>query len=360
MKKQITIKDIAEQLAMAHTTVSRALNDHPAISAATKELVRSTADRLGYVVNVGARTMRSGSNRLVGLVLPDLRNEFYNAAATALAVRCSAAGYQLMLAVSEDDPQREEQQVRALRESRCMGVLITPSVAPTAQTSQWLRELPTVQFLRWHPNLDGPRVLTDDKDGVFRATRHLLDLGHRRIAYIGGALGASTGRQRHEGFEAALKHAGLQPEPALQRLGIPRPEFGAAAVDSILAEHPDVTAVVVAGVRQLLGVLRRTAGLGLSVPQDLSLVSYGDAEWFEVSRPSITAIDLPVESMASRATEMLFELLASRRSVPSSVTEAVFTGELRVRTSTACVPAGREDLSALRLDQSDADIRPSR
>jgi LacI family transcriptional regulator len=304
--------------------------------------------------------MRSGSSRLVGLVVPDLRNEFYSAAATALAAQCSLAGYQLMLVVSEDDPQREEQQVRALREGRCMGVLITPSVAPTAQTTQWLRELPTVQFLRWHPNLDGPRVLADDKDGVFRATRHLLDLGHRRIAYIGAGLGASTGRQRREGFEAALKQAGLRPEPALQRLGVPRPAFGADAIDSILAEHPDVTAVVVASVRQLLGVLRRAAGRGLSVPEDLSLVSYGDAEWFEVSRPPITAIDLPVESMASRATEMLFELLGSRRSVPSSATEAVFTGELRVRTSTARVPAGREDLSAQRLDQSDADIRPSR
>lgn len=335
MKKQTTIKDIAAQLGMAHTTVSRALNDHPRISNETKVLVRSTADRLGYVVNVGARTMRSGSSPVVGLLVPDLRNEFYNAAATALAAQCSAAGYQLMLAVSDDDPQREEQQVRALRESRCMGVLITPSVAPTTQSTQWLRELPTVQFLRWHPSLDGPRVLADDKDGVFRATRHLLDLGHRRIAYIGGVPAASTGRQRREGFEAALKRAGLRPEPVLQRLGAPRPAFGADAIDSILAEHPDVTAVVVAGVRQMLGVLRTVAGRGVSVPENLSLISYGDAEWFEVSRPPITAIDLPVQAMVSRATELLFELLSSRRSVRPSTAEAVFTGELRIRASTA-------------------------
>lgn len=335
MKKQITIKDIAEQLGMAHTTVSRSLNDNPRISTETRALVRATAERLGYVVNVGARTMRSGSSRLVGLLVPDLRNEFYNAAATALAAQCAVAGYQLMLAISEDDPQREEQQVKALRESRCMGVLITPSVTPTDQSTQWLRELPTVQFLRWHPNLGGPRILADDKNGVFRATNHLLDLGHRRIAYIGGVLGASTGRQRREGFEAALKQAGLRPEAALQRLGVPRPAFGADAIDSILTEHPDVTAVVVAGVRQVLGVLQRVAGRGLTLPKDLSLVSYGDAEWFEASRPPITAIDLPVESMASRATEMLFELISSGRSAHALTAEAVFNGELRIRASTA-------------------------
>jgi DNA-binding LacI/PurR family transcriptional regulator len=334
LKKQITIKDIAEQLGMAHTTVSRALNDHPRISDATKALVRSTADRLGYVVNVGARTMRSGASQLVGLVVPDLRNEFYNAAATALATQCSEAGYQLMLSISDDDPGREEQQVKALRESRCMGVLITPSTNPTAQTSQWLKEMPTVQFLRWNPDLGHVRVIADDKDGVFRATRHLLDLGHRRIAYIGGVLDVSTGFQRHAGFEAALRQRAIGRDAALQRLGAPRPSFGDSAISDLVEQHPDVTAVVVAGVRQLLGVLHGADRRGLSVPNDLSVVCYGDAEWFQVSRPAITSLVLPVEPMAARATDMLFKLLASRQSTRTLTTEAVFTGELKIRGST--------------------------
>lgn len=337
VKKPATLKDIAEQLGIAHTTVSRALSGHPRISATTKEQVHAMAQRLGYVPNVGARAMRSGADRLVGLVVPDMRNEFYSGVSTALGHRCTEAGYRLLFGISDDDPAVEERHVRTLRESRCSAVLLTPSVAPTAQTKAWLGQTPVVQLLRFDPSLGRRHVSVDDEDGLFRATRHLLDLGHTEIAYIGGPLSISTGRHRLEGYERALRQRGLRGQAALQRLGPPQAEFGHEAMVSLLDSGSRFTAVTVASVRQMLGVLRAVKQRGLSVPGSLSLVCYGDAEWFAFADPAITAVSLPVDAMVAQAADTLFALLSEGRSARAARAAPLFTGELKVRGSTAPV-----------------------
>jgi DNA-binding LacI/PurR family transcriptional regulator len=331
----ITIKDLAILLGMAHTTVSRALNDHPKISAETKVRVREAATKLGYVANSGARSMRMGSSKLVGLIVPDVQNEFYSAAARAMAGQCAQLGYQMVLGVSEDDPLREEQHVRTLRETRAAGLLIAPSGAPTAQTAAHLRHLPTVQFLRCDRRLGSAWVLADDIDGTYKATEHLLDLGHEKIAFLGGTLEVSTGLRRIAGYETALRERGLPVDNALQRFGPPRPEFGEAALDSFLAAAVDLSAVVVGSSRQLLGVLRSVRKHGMSIPRDLSVVAYGDADWFEVSDPPISAIALQVREMSERATQLLFQLLDGVRAVRSRSAEPMFSTRLVVRGSTA-------------------------
>lgn len=339
VKKPATLKDIAEQLGIAHTTVSRALGDHPRISAATKAQVQAMARRMGYVANAGARAMRVGEDRLVGLVVPDMRNEFYSGASTALGHQCTQAGYRMMFGISEDDPAVEELQVRTLRESRCSVVLFTPSFAPTAQTKHWLAQMPVVQLLRFDPALGRRSVTVDDQDGLFRATRHLLDLGHTDIAYIGGPLTISTGRHRLEGYEQALRQRGLRSQAALRRLGPPQTEFGDEALVSLLESGQRFTAVTVASVRQMLGVLRAVRRRGIVVPKDLSLVCYGDAEWFEFADPPITAVSLPVDDMVRQAAETLFSLLKDGRPAARAARAArhppAFTGELKVRGSTA-------------------------
>lgn len=335
LKKPVTLKDLAEELGVAHTTVSRALSGHPRVHQATRERVEAAAQRLGYVANVGARAMRCGSDRLVGLVVPDMRNDFYNAAATSLAAHCAQAGYRMLLGVSDDDPQQEEQQVRTLRESRCAGVLITPSMAPTAHTVQWLRERPVVQLLRCLPTIGKAHALVDDEDGVFRASRHLLDLGHRDIGYIGAPVGISTGHRRHAGHVRALRRYGLQGDPGRARLVSPRASFGAQAILSLLEEHPRMTAVTVASARLMLGVLGALNRSGVVVPRDLSLVCYGDTEWFEFTNPPITAVALPVEALAQQAAETLFALLASDRAARPPALALPFPGSLQVRGSTA-------------------------
>ena len=328
-----TIKDIAVLLGVAHSTVSRALNDHPLISPDTKARVREAALRLGYITNLGARSMRVGTSKLVGLIVPDVQNEFYAAAARAMAQQCAQRGYQLMLGVSEDDPAIEEIHVRSLREGRAAGLLIVPSPAITATSIDLLRQVPTVQFLRSHPKVGKLAILADDVAGISAATTHLLDLGHRCIGFIGTLTQVSTGQRRAAGYLAALRERHLKADDALMRLGPARPAFGAEALESLLRGDPAMTGLVVASSRQLLGVLRAAHANRIAIPARLSVVGYGDADWLEVSAPPLSAVALPVQAMSERATRALFARLDAG-AAPRKV-EPVFATRLVVRASTA-------------------------
>ena len=331
----VTLTQIAERLGLAHTTESRALNGHPKISADTKRRVQEAAQAMGYIANSGARHMRNGSSRVVGLVVPDIQNEFFSAAARSMAAHCARSGYQMILGLSEDDPQREEQQVRAMRESRVAGLLLAPCDAPTAQTARLLGEVPAVQFLRWDGTLGAAGVHADDCQGLLEATRHLLLLGHRRVAYIGPPRALSTGARRIEGYETALRQSGLQVDEALQCFGPVRPSTGDAGLKSLMARAQPPTALVVASSQQMLGVMRAARESDIRIPESLSLVAYGDAHWFEACNPAITAVALPVESMCETATNMLFALVdAGGTGVVPVAARQVFPTTLLVRGTT--------------------------
>lgn len=305
----VTIKDIAKKLSLAHTTVSRALNDHPRISPDTKERVRCAAKDLGYIANLGARSMRRGTANVVGLIVPDIQNEFYSAAARAMAEQCTASGYHLILGISEDNPLREEQHVRTLRESLVAGVLISPSPNPTESTVELLESVPTVQILRYNKRLGPLVVRADDRRSIATCTQYLIDQGHQRIGYIGPSIAVSTGRQRYEGFKAAMKAATLDIDIDLHAFDAPRPERGEAALEKIYECSRPPTAIVVSSSRLVLGVLRAAKRRGLEIPKSLSLIVYGDSDWFSVCTPAISAATLPIEEMSNTATKILFDSL---------------------------------------------------
>lgn len=330
----VTIKHIAESLGLAHTTVSRALNDHRSISAATKARVREEAERLGYIPNSGARLMRNGASRILGLIVPDVQNEFFSAVARALANECAQLGYQVVLGVSEDDPQREEEHVRALLASRALGVMVAPCGRSTAATRQMLARLPHVQLLRFDKDLGPLSVRVADEQALNAATRHLLALGHRHIAYIGAAAELSTGGARLNGYLNAMQAAGVAQDPAWIRLGSTLPEFGRQAVLGLLTECPGITALIVASPRQLLGALKGLREAQVAVPGHLSLLGYGDTEWFEVSDPAITGMALPVHDMSAHATRLMFSALREPHFTEAA---AIFEPQLVTRESTGPV-----------------------
>lgn len=327
----ITIKDIAKKLGLAHTTVSRALNDHPRISSKTKDRVRKAARDLGYIANLGARSMRRGTAKVVGLIVPDIQNEFYSAAARAMAQQCTASGYHLILGISEDDPEREEQHVRTLRESLVAGVLISPSPDPTESTIELLDSVSTVQILRFDKRLGSLVVKAEDRRSIVACTQHLIDSGHRRIGFIGPPIQFSTGRERYAGFKSAMQAAGLELDKQLHAFDPPRPECGEAAFRRIHANSPAPTAIVVASSRLVLGVLRAAKQLRINMPKSLSLVVYGDTEWFNICTPRISAAALPIQEMSKTATKMLFDSLSPELSSRMRRKRVVFPTELMIR-----------------------------
>ncbi len=334
MGRETTLRDIAKVLDLSVSTVARALADNSQISDQTKIRVRATASELGYVAHSAARAMRRGQGNLVGLIIPDVQNEFYGTLAKALAQCCDQAGYQLLLAITEDDPESEERQVRGLSEARVAGIVIVPSPRPRKETLQLLARGPWVQLIRRVSDVEAPWFGIDEELALQEATAHLIELGHRRIGYVGGTLDLSTGRSRLRGFERAFAQAKLRVPKALIRLGPPRMQFAASSLESLWNEAERPTAVVTAGARLSAGVLDMIGRLKLDVPKDISIVGYGDAPWWN---SGLSTVSLPVREIAMACGEFLLRRIRDHGRDEASVDNyrAVHTPSLILRASTA-------------------------
>jgi LacI family transcriptional regulator, repressor for deo operon, udp, cdd, tsx, nupC, and nupG len=330
----ITIKHIAEHLKLSASTVGRALADHPRISRATKERVRSMADELGYVANAAARVMRGGSSRLVGLLVPDIRSTFYSITAQVLSECFERDGYHLALSLTDDDPDIEFQQARELLSARVAAIVIIPCAAPHRKTVELVTRVPHVQVLRRVPTL-GDWFGMDDERAMLDATRYLIDLGHRRIAYIGDVI-FPTGKARHDGFRRAHVEAKRKIDKSLIELGSPDTRFGAEATKRVLARQPAPTAIVTSSVLVTLGAADQIAASGIDVPGALSFIGFGDGPWQKWWGPGLTTLRLPTEELATGCgLWLLHRLKSGRQQAAGAPHVAISPTSMVLRGSTA-------------------------
>lgn len=334
MAGQVTLKDLADILGVSVSTVGRSLAGRPEISERTRARVRALAEEHGYVAHSAARAMRTGSSSLIGLIVPDVRNDFYGSAAMALARCCEEQGFQLVLAATQDDPGSELRQVRGLLEARAAGVVIAPTAMPHRETRALLARTAAVELIR--ETNDGRAWFgIDDRRGIEAATTHLLDLGHRHIAYVGGHEGLSTGRERLAGYRAAMKSAGLDEAGGLTRLGQPDAAFGEAAMQELWAQVARPTAVVAGGAELTVGMLEAIGRLGIPVPGQLSVVGFGDAPWFRWWGSGLTTMALPAYELAYSCGGYLLRQIRER--AEHGRVRAMHSPTLKVRGSTTGV-----------------------
>jgi LacI family transcriptional regulator len=332
----VTIRDIAQALNVSHTTVSRALADSPKISEETKARVRNAVEQLGYVPSASARMMRGARSSLVGLVIPDVQNDFYATVAKSVADALAARSMHLLLSVTDDNSDRELRELRAILETRPAGIIIVPTASPRAETLALLENVETVQLVRVASRLTTQAVVINDREGIQMATRHLLAYGHKRLAFVGGDASLSTGRNRLAGFEDALKEHRLK--PAAVALGAPRPEFARHAVTSMMSARNRPTGLVLGSAELTLGALQALRALHLDWPRDVSVVGYHDPAWFELAVGGITTVRLPVEDIAATATSVLLSRALENHSDEARTEPAAnieFAPTLVLRGSTA-------------------------
>lgn len=329
----VTIRDLARTLGLSHTTVSRALADHPAIKAQTKARVRELARELGYVPNGSAQTMRGQHAPTLGLIVPDIQNDFYASMAKIVADAAAARGFQLALSITEDDPEREMNDLRALIAARAAGIVITPSPGLRPQALAWLRQANVAQLVRQHGGLAHDAVVIDDFAGIGAATRHLVHYGHRHIAYIGSDAALSCGEERLAGFRAVMIEHGL--DPGRVALGHPRPAFSHHAVHALMSGANPPTALVMGSSSLTIGALQTLRSLRLSIPGDVSIVGYGDPVWFELLESGLTTVRLPVQEMGHYVTGLLLSRLGQAPAQPDVARRATrFPPALVLRGST--------------------------
>lgn len=334
-----TAKDVAQRLNVSVSTVGRALADDPRISAETKFRVRQAAEEIGYVANRAARIMRGARSPVIGLVVPDVRNSFYSTVAHALSETLSAQQHQVMLCETGDDRQVELRQVRDLVAAQVSGIVIVPTWKPLPDAVRLLRQVPHVQLLRRLSSLSPHWFGIDDRAVINTSAGHVADLGHERIAYLGGTRELPTAEARFAGFQEALTARGLQVDPQLTLFGPPTSDsFGATGLAQLLELPEPPTAVVTGSVQATNGMLQRAHRIGLRVPGDLSLVGFGDEPGFSWWGPGLTTVSFPMHDLASSCGAWLLNhLMAGPQGELGRGTSysSVSAGTLVIRGSTS-------------------------
>lgn len=290
------IKDVARRANVSVGTVSRVLAKNETVNPELRELVETAIRELNFRPNGLARGLRRSRSDMIGLVIPDITNPFFAELAKHVEAIASAAGFSVLLSVSNDDPQRERTQVESLLNSFPTGIIVVPTHRLSAE--QWASDIATVVLDR--PFAGYPLISVDHYHGAGLAARHLLDLGHRRIGYIAGPSDTPVSRQRLAGFRDALAAQGIAPVVVEGQFDYASGEtLGRTLLNRPAAERP--SAVATASDQQAIGLLRVVNDLGLSVPDDLSIVGFDDISLASLVTPRLTTVRQPLERIAARA-----------------------------------------------------------
>ncbi len=330
-----TLRDVAKQAGLSAATASRALSGHPHVDEATRRRVVRVAGELGYRPNALARALRVQTTRTIGLIIPDIRNDFYAESATVVQGALEAFGYRLILCISNGDPDHDHSYLRTLAEHRVDGIVHVPSTPTDAgELEAGGRRIPVVELLRHSPEGAFDAIVSDDREGAAALTRHLVRLGHRRIAMLTGPDAYSTTRYRIAGYRDALHEVSVAPGAERVYYGTYSPAAGYALTREALAATPRPTAIFSSGSPLTSGVLRALAEARVRVPRDVSVVAYEDPEWYAMSVPALTCYALPLREMGRVAAERIVARVsdAGARARPPDVLR--FSGRLMVRDST--------------------------
>jgi len=333
-----TIREVAESAGVSYATVSHVINNTRVVSKETRERVLAAMTALNYRPNALARSLRQGKTNTIGLVLPDSANPFFAEIGRSIEDEAFKKGYSVFLCNTELDTQRELFYVDVLSKKQVDGIIFIAAGDQADSLDFLLRQnMPVVMIDRDVPKVEVDAVLTDNELGGFLATRHLLDLGHKRIACIAGPSNITPSAQRIIGYRRALEQAGLSYDESLIVRGDYHAQSGLEIARSILRMEPRPTAIFALNDLMALGVLRAAAEANCSVPSDLAVVGYDDLELAHFTNPPLTTIAQPKKEIGAQAINLLVERIAHRNRPPSRL---VLPPELIVRRSTQPIMEG--------------------
>lgn len=305
-RRRPTLKDVARAAGVSQSTTSRALSGEGYVAAAVRERVRAAAEELDYVPHAMARSLRKQDSRTLGVLISDLRNTFYADLAAGIISGAREQGYTVMLIDDQGSVEAELEAARTFVATRVAGVVVTPL---SAEVSNYLygQRIAVVEADRRFGDPTVDSVTIDNAGVTRRLTDHLIGLGHRRLAMVIDETSWTSGRERHDGFVAALRDAGIETDPDLiVSAGWDAGSARDAAVD-LLARRNRPTAVFAANNVLAEGVWRAVADLGLRIPDDISFISFDDAEWMSLVSPQITAVAQDSVALGAAAARRLLD-----------------------------------------------------
>jgi LacI family transcriptional regulator len=307
-----TIKDVAREANVSVATVSRVFNDSGPVSAETRRLIRDVAERLRYFPHGGARSLITSKTSTLGVLLPDLYGTFFSEAIHGMDEAAQRSGYHLLVSSSHGAKDEIEAAMRAMC-GRVDGlVAMSPHVDAASLVANVASTLPVVLLDRALAGETYDTVTIDNRRGARAALRHLLRLGHRRIALISGAAGNYGADERTRGYRTAMREAGIAVPNEWQLPGDFTEASGYSAVGPLLALRPRPTALFAANDSMAIGAMSGLREAGLRVPDDIAVVGFDDIPMARYMSPPLTSVRVDIAELGRRGVRTLLHAIAEK------------------------------------------------
>ncbi len=332
---QVTIIDIARELGVSPSTVSRALKDHPDISPHTKQQVRELVEKLNYRPNLIALSLRNQKTNIIGVIVPEIVHFFFSTVISGIDESATDAGYNVMIFQSNESYEREVLNVQSLLSSRVDGVLI--SLAKTtgkfAHIKQLLdRDIPVVFFDRACDEIETDKVVVDDFDGALTAVEYLIKTGCKRIAHFAATQQLQIGYQRKRGYITALEKNKIEVDDDLI-IHCDTYESAMKLTKKVLTISNPPDAIFAVNDLTAIGALNVAKQMGLKVPEDISIIGFTDGLVSTVTDPLLTTISQHGFEMGRKAAKILVKRINNQCESNPPIIEVIKT-DLIIRDST--------------------------
>lgn len=311
MKAKITLSTIAEHLGVSTATVSLALRDSSLVAKATREKIKASAAELGYIYDRRAASLRTSRSGIIGVLMHDITNPFYAEILLAIEDELEASRRIFLLCNHRDNLKTQTNFIDTLLQFGADGVIVSPALGTTAQDLEKIEHngLPVILIARSIEGASVPTFRGNDKQGIQIATQHLIDLGHKEIAFIGGLRDTITGRERSDGYLTALNQAGIKPDPALQMGSQSTRLDGYESVRALFASGKNPTGIVCFNDLIALGVMSGLRSIGKEPGVDVSVTGYDNISEAEIFSPALTTIWNAQQEIGKAAARAMVETL---------------------------------------------------
>jgi LacI family transcriptional regulator len=309
--RQATIRDVARAAGVSPATVSRYLNRNLKLPPVTADQIERACTALAYQPNRLAQRLSTGRSGLIGLVTPAISNPFFAALAAAAEDEARSLGYSLLIASTNGDPDIESHNIDRLDTRDVDGLIVLTNRADDGRICRRITGRRDVVLVDEDvPGAEVARIFVENERGAYEATRLLVEVGHLRIAHVGGPQNLFSTKERFSGFASALRDAGAPLDPSLVRFGEYHRDSGLAAIRSLMSGASAPPTAVFAGSDYIaLGILRGLNEMGLESPRDLSIASFDDMPFAELLHPPLTTVRQPIEKMGRLGVSTLLAQL---------------------------------------------------
>lgn len=309
----ITIKDIARELKISPSTVSRALKDHPDISAETKRAVNELARKFNYQPNAVALSLKQRRTNTIGVIIPEIVHYFFSSVISGIEDVAYDAGFNVIICQSNEKYDREVINTRTLLANRVDGILV--SISKETQNFDHLfkvrdNEVPIVFYDRVVPGFDADQVIVDDLEAGYRATKHLIECGRKKIIHFAGPQNLLIGQMRKEGYMKAMREAELE---VREEWIVEADNFekGRTTIFKILEEKIQFDAIFAVNDLTAVGAMQTLQKRGIKIPEQIAIVGFSDGRLSGITNPALTSVDQHGYEMGTVATEMLLKRILS-------------------------------------------------